>query len=210
MIIATYVLAVSLSARWSGSIVLFVQIATVRLSLHTSRARRGLLAVSNVILVAAVGAVANLFSEHESGVRSFVFIASSALYVVAPISIVRHIAYRRQVDQETMLGALAAYLLIGMAFAFTYRFLGSVEDAPFFGDHGEGTMSQDLFFSFVTLTTTGYGDLVPAGNPGQSFAVLEALLGQLFLVTAVAKIVTVWRPRGWQEPTPGAESVSDE
>jgi len=211
MIIATYVLAVSLSARWSGSIVLFVQIATVRLSLHTSRARRGLVAVSNVILVvAAVGAVANLFSEHESGLRSFVFITSSALYVVAPISIVRNIAYRRQVDQETMLGALAAYLLIGMAFAFTYRFLGSVEDAPFFGDHGEGTMSQDLFFSFVTLTTTGYGDLVPAGNPGQTFAVLEALLVQLFLVTAVGKIVTVWRPRGWQEPTPGADSVPEE
>jgi Ion channel len=211
MIIVTYVLAVSLSARWGGSIVLFAQIATVRLSLHTSQARRGLLAVANVVLVvAAVGAVANLFSGQESGLRSFVFITSSALYVVAPISIVRHIGYRRQVDQETMLGALAAYLLIGMAFAFTYRFLGSVEDAPFFGDRGEGTMSQDLFFSFVTLTTTGYGDLVPAGNPGQSFAVLEALVGELFLVTAVAKIVTVWRPKGWQEPTPGAESASDE
>ncbi len=211
MIITTYILAVTLSARWAGSIVLFVQIATVRLSLHTSQARRGLLAVSNVILVvAAVGAVANLFSENESGLRSFVFITSGILYVVAPISIVRHIAYRRQVDEETMLGALAAYLLIGMAFAFTYRFLGSVENAPFFGGHGEGTMSQDLFFSFVTLTTTGYGDLVPAGNPGQSFAVLEALLGQLFLITAVGKIVTVWRPRGWQGQTPGADSAPEE
>src|SRR4029453_5098828 len=88
MIIATYVLAVSLSARWSGSIVLFVQIATVRLSLHTSRARRGLLAVAHVVVVVAGGgAVAHRFSAHESGVRSFVFIASSALYVVAPISI---------------------------------------------------------------------------------------------------------------------------
>jgi hypothetical protein len=210
MIIATYILAVTLSARWTGSVVLFVQIATVRLALHTSHARRGLLAVSNVVLVvAAAGAVANLFFEHEGGFRSFVFITSSILYVVAPISIVRHIGYRRQVDQETMLGALAAYLLIGMAFAFTYRFLGSVEDSPFFGDNGEGTMSQDLFFSFITLTTTGYGDLVPADNPGQSLAVLEALLGQLFLVTAVAKIVTVWRPRGWQEPSAESDPASD-
>jgi hypothetical protein len=211
MIIATYILAVTLSARWSGSVVLFIQIATVRLALHTSQARRGLLAVSNVILVvAAVGAVANLFSAHEGGFRSFVFITSSILYVVAPISIVRHIGYRRQVDQETMLGALAAYLLIGMAFAFTYRFLGSVEDTPFFGENGEGTMSQDLFFSFITLTTTGYGDLVPAGNPGQSLAVLEALAGQLFLVTAVAKVVTAWRPRGWREPSPESDPASNE
>jgi hypothetical protein len=167
--------------------------------------------VSNVILViAAAGAVANLFSAHESGLRSFVFITSSVLYVVAPVSIVRHIGYRRQVDQETMLGALAAYLLIGMAFAFQYRFIGSVQDTPFFGTDGEGTMSQDLFFSFVTLTTTGYGDLVPAGNPGQSFAVLEALVGQLFLVTAVAKIVTAWRPRGWQASRPESDPATEE
>jgi hypothetical protein len=65
---------------------------------------------------------------------------------------------------------------------------------PFFGPQGAGTLSQDLFFSFTTLTTTGYGDFVPAGNPGQTFAVLEMLIGQLFLVTAVAKVVNAWRP----------------
>ncbi len=51
----------------------------------------------------------------------------------------------------------------------------------------------------MTLTTTGYGNLVPTQNPGQSLAVMEALVGQLFLVTAVAKIVGAWRPRGWKE-----------
>jgi len=129
------------------------------------------------------------------------FAIASLLYVVAPVSVVRHIAYRPAVDQETMLGALSAYLLIGMAFAFAYRSLGAIEAAPFFGADGEGTLSQDLFFSFVSLTTTGYGNLVPAGNPGQTLAVLEALVGQLFLVTAVGKIVTAWRPRGWRGPS---------
>jgi len=61
-------------------------------------------------------------------------------------------------------------------------------------------MSQSLFFSFVTLTTTGYGNLVPATNPEQSLAVMEAVLGQLFLVTAVAKIITAWKPRRWRSP----------
>jgi hypothetical protein len=211
MIIVTYVLATSLSERWGASIVLFVQIATVRLALHTSGARRGLLAVANALfVVAAAGAVANLFSEHDSALRSLVFVISSGLYVVAPVSIVRHIGYRRQVDQETMLGALAAYLLIGMAFAFAYRFVGSVQAGPFFGADGEGTVSQDLFFSFITLTTTGYGNLIPADNPGQSLAVLEALLGQLFLVTAVGKIVTAWRPKAWRGPAPGADGGPDE
>jgi hypothetical protein len=200
MIIATYVLATTLSERWGATVLLFAQIATVRLALRTSLARRGLLAVANVLFaVAGVGAVANLFTDHDTVLRSCVFMAASVLYLVAPVSIVRHIGYRREVDQETMLGALAAYLLIGMAFAFVYRFVGSVQGGSFFGADGDGNVSQDLFFSFVTLTTTGYGNLVPAGNPGQSLAVLEALLGQLFLVTAVAKIVTAWRPRAWRE-----------
>jgi hypothetical protein len=96
-----------------------------------------------------------------------------------------------------------------MAFAFVYRFLGAVQASTFFGDWGDGTLSQDLFFSFVTLTTTGYGNLVPAGNPGQSLAVLEALLGQLFLVTAVGKLVSAWRPRGWRDSSMDAGRSSD-
>jgi hypothetical protein len=208
-IVATYVLAVTLSERWGAMILVLVQIGTVRLALRTSQGRRGLLLVANVLFaVAAASAVANLFTDAESGLRGFVFVAASLLYVVAPVSIVRHIAYRPGVDQETMLGALAAYLLIGMAFAFAYRSFGAIETAPFFGADGEGTLSQDLFFSFVTLTTTGYGNLVPAGNPGQSLAVLEALLGQLFLVTAVGKIVTAWRPRAWREASDDTENGS--
>jgi prepilin signal peptidase PulO-like enzyme (type II secretory pathway) len=211
MIVATYVLAVSLPDQWGATVLVLVQIVTVRLVLHTSQARRGLLLVANVLfVVAAVAAVVNLFTDHDSQLSSYVFVAASLLYVVAPVSIVRHVVYRREVDQETMLGALAAYLLIGMAFAFAYRFLGAIETAPFFGADGEGTLSQDLFFSFVTLTTTGYGDLVPADNPGQSLAVLEAILGQFFLVTAVGKIVTAWRPKVWGEPSADAESPPDE
>ena len=72
---------------------------------------------------------------------------------------------------------------------------------PFFGAEGEDSLSDDLFFSFVTLTTTGYGNLVPAGNPGQTLAVFEALVGQIFLVTAIGKVVSAWRPRRWR-PSP--------
>jgi hypothetical protein len=200
MIVVTYVMAAALSERWGATILVFVQIGTVWLALRTSEARRGLLVAANVLFVVAVaGGVVNLFTDAESGLSGCVFVAASLLYVVAPVAIVRHVAYRTAVDQETMLGALAAYLLIGMAFAFAYRSVGAIETAPFFGADGEGTMSQDLFFSFVTLTTTGYGNFVPAGNPGQILAVLEALLGQLFLVTAVGKLVSAWRPRSWRD-----------
>ena len=120
---------------------------------------------------------------------------------------VRDLGLRRSVDRETVLGAIAAYLTVGMFFAFVYRAIGILQPAPFFGSQGDGDTAQVLFFSFVTLTTTGYGDLVPAANPGQTMAVLEAVLGQLFLVTAVAKIITAWKPKGWRaSDDPGNQS----
>jgi ion channel len=51
-----------------------------------------------------------------------------------------------------------------------------------------------LFFSFTTLTTTGFGNYVPVANPGQTLAVAEMLIGQLFLIIAVGKVIATWRP----------------
>jgi hypothetical protein len=56
-------------------------------------------------------------------------------------------------------------------------------------------LADQLFFSFSTLTTTGYGNLVPVGAAGQSVAIGEAITGQLFLVIAVARVVSGWRAR---------------
>jgi hypothetical protein len=199
MILATYGLALAADRPWTLTALLMAQTGTVWWVLRTARARRGLrLWAAVVFTFAAVGAVAGVFSDGNARLVGLTFVAGAVLYLVAPASIVRHIAFRPAVDRETMLGALAAYLLLGMAFAFAYRCLGALQRGPFFGPAGDGTLSEDLFFSFVTLTTTGYGNLVPARNPGQTLAVLEALLGQLFLVTAVAKIVEAWRPRGWR------------
>jgi hypothetical protein len=173
-----------------------VQIGTVWVTLRASRARRSARAIVNIALTAAaLAALANLFFHNQIHGSIVAPWASCLLYLIAPVSIIRHLVLRRTVDSETVLGAIAAYLMAGMFFAFLYHALGlSQTQPPFFGTQGRGTVSQDLFFSFTTLTTTGYGNLVPAGNPGQTFAVLEMLIGQLFLVTAVAKVVSAWRP----------------
>jgi hypothetical protein len=198
LIVLSYVLAVTVHGSEAPSVVLFVQIATVWFSLRTSQAHRTLLGVASVLLlVAAAVAIIGLFTGTSTWPLKAVFLMSCLLYTVAPISIVRHIAFREAVDRETMLGAICAYLLIGMAYAFIYLAIGSLQAAPFFGANGAAAASQTLFFSFTTLSTTGYGNLVPAGQPGQSLAVSEMILGQLFLITAVGKIVTAWRPKAW-------------
>jgi hypothetical protein len=195
LIALTYVLSVSLTGAWSASVVLAIQMLTLWVALHTSRARRPLrLFCLVVIVLAGAAAIGNLAAQADR-VPAFAFLASLLLYFVAPFVIVRNIALRREVDTQTLLGAVCAYLMIGMFFAFAYRFIGIVQGGAFFGPQGEGTVPQDLFFSFTTLTTTGYGNLVPAANPGQSLAVLEMVVGQLFLITAVGKIISAWTPR---------------
>jgi hypothetical protein len=196
LILATYVLlSLPVGKAWTPSVAVFVEIATVWVILHTSESRRITRRFANVLLLAAaVAAIISLLTT-KSHAPTGLFVASSLLYFIAPISIVRHLMLRNKVDVQTLLGAIAAYLLIGMFFAFVYRSIGTLQASPFFGANGEGTMSQDLFFSFTTLTTTGYGNLVPAQNPGQTMAVSEMILGQLFLITAVGKLVSSWRPK---------------
>jgi len=198
LVVVTYLAAVSFPVRPGHSLVLGFQITTVWLTLRAARAPRlvRLWASTAFIAVATLAVVEGIVVVPGKAV-ALAFGVSGLLYLIAPIFVVRDIGSRRQVDRETVLGAITGYLLVGMFFAFAYRAIGIIQPLPFFGAAGPGDTAQALFFSFVTLTTTGYGNLVPASNPGQTMAVLEAVVGQLFLVTAVAKVVTAWRPKGW-------------
>jgi hypothetical protein len=209
LIVVTYVLSATITATWAVSLVLFVQIATIWVTLQASQARRRLREVTGAVLVAsaAVGTL-NLFIPREHSGTGVMAVVSGLLYVAAPVIIVRRLVLRQAVDTQTVLGAIATYLMVGMAFAFAYGALGAVQAGPFFGPLGEGSFSEDLFFSFTTLTTTGYGNLVPAANPGQTFAVLEMLIGQLFLVTALAKVVSTWRPGQGRGRSPTEDEAS--
>ena len=196
LVVATYVVSVSVTETRAASIVLTVQLATVWLTLRTSQAHRLVRLVADIVLcLAAVVAGLSFFVHNPGDQLGGIFTVCCLLYLIAPFSIVRHLMMRRAIDTETLLGAVAAYLLIGMFFAFAYKAAGEFGSMPFFGAAGPGSLSQDLFFSFVTMTTVGYGNLVPAANPGQTFAVLEAVTGQLFLVVAVGKIISSMRPR---------------
>jgi Ion channel len=196
LILLTYALSATITSGWATSLVLFVQIATIWATLQASQARAGLRKIASALLVVSAAiAIVHLIIPRQAAGDGVMAVVSGLLYLAAPVIIVRHLVLRRAVDTQTVLGAIAAYLMVGMSFAFAYRALGALQAGPFFGSQGgEGTFSEDLFFSFTTLTTTGYGNLVPATNPGQTFAVMEMLTGQLFLVTAVAKVVSAWRP----------------
>jgi hypothetical protein len=198
LLLITYVASATATQQWQRSLIVVLQVLTVSLALRVAGARRVVLTIAAIALAyAIVVAIFGLFSSESDRTTGLLFIASAALYFLAPLSILRSIVLQQDVDQETVLGAIDAYLFLGMFFAYAYQAIGAFGD-PFFQGGVEATVPRSLFFSFTTLTTTGYGNLVPAGQLGQTVAVGEMLLGPLFLVTAVAKVITVWRPARWR------------
>jgi voltage-gated potassium channel len=134
---------------------------------------------------------------NSSSIVGLTYLLPAGLLVTAtlPVTLSRVLQHRR-VTSETVLGALCAYVLIGLLFAFLYLAVSDLRDAPFFVQPGPHSQSEFLYYSFVALTTLGFGDLSPSVGLPQALTVLEALFGNIFLVTLVARLVTLWVRQG--------------
>ena len=120
------------------------------------------------------------------------------------VVIVHGVISHSEVNAQSVIGAITVYILLGMVFISIYTVVAVLGDGPFFAQGTDGTLSLRLYFSFVTLTTVGYGDYTAAGTAGHTFAVTEALVGQVYLVTVVALLVSRMRVRA-RAPRGGGE-----
>jgi len=195
LVLATYVLGSLTAFRgWTGALTTLVAATAAVVGLAGAGARPVVIRAAAILaLVAIVLAVLAQIVEdvHLLGASSFVVVI---LLLVAAGAILRAVLEETQVGFRTILGAISVYTVLGLLFTFLYAALDRVQSTPFFGSGVNLEHGDILFFSFTTLTTTGYGNLVPAGQPGRMFAGLEMLMGQIFLVTLVAGLVSLWRP----------------
>jgi hypothetical protein len=164
-----------------------VALGSANARLPVVRVAAGLAAVSVVCAILSA-------SFDWRGLLAASGLVTAVLLFVAAGAVLRTVVNAAEVGFRTILGAISVYIILGLLFSFLYVALDRIQGSPFFG---EGTTVHDgdtLLFSFYTLTTTGYGNLVPAGQPGKLFAGLEMLIGNIFLVTLVAGLVSLWRP----------------
>lgn len=147
-----------------------------------------------VVLIGVAVALASLLLFVDSAqLVGLTYLLPVALLVTVTLPVtINRVLHHRRVSHETVLGALCAYVLIGLLFAFLYLAVSELRNEPFFVQPGEHAQSEYVYFSFVTLTTLGFGDLSPSVGLPQALTALEALLGQVFLVTLVARLVTLW------------------
>lgn len=158
-------------------------------------AKRGTRIVDIVAGVAVLASIVVSFASNlpetsslslSAGTPSMILVI---ITVLAPAFITRRLFQHSVVTKQTLYGAVAAYLLVALGFSYAFQSVPAFGAAEFFGQI-EPTTSF-MYFSLVTVTTLGYGDLVPVGEFGRFLATAEAVIGQIFLVTVVARIVSL-------------------
>jgi hypothetical protein len=195
LVLTTYVLTSLLPNRgWSAVILTIATSATSIVALTSSHARPGL--VRSAILLSGLtillAAVAAASDDHIW--LNFASVIQITLLAIAMGAVLHRVVTTAEVGSRTILGAISVYTVLGILFTFLYGTIDRVQSTPFFEGVPHPASSDFLFFSYTTLTTTGYGDLVPGGQPGRMLSGLEMMIGQIFLVTLVAGLVSLWRP----------------
>jgi Ion channel. len=117
---------------------------------------------------------------------------------MAAVLILRFVMQAKRVDNDVVFAALSVYLLFGLIFGFIYFIIegawpGSlVHNVASASLEGGIRLSQTIYFSFVTLATLGYGDIIPANDIIRSLAIIQTMCGQVYLVVLVARLVTLY------------------
>lgn len=198
LLVITYFIASLLpEATWSRLLSQVPIGATLLITLRTSHAHPRLQRIARVGVVG--GFFLTLVGCLVGDTLWLVYLVFLALLLVTPFVILNRVLRHSTVTIETIAGAIDVYILFGLIFSALYRLIATVAGTSFFAQTQHPTNNQYLYFSFVSLTTVGYGDLTPATKLGRSVVVLEPLLGQIFLVTTVARLVSIFRPQRREE-----------
>ena len=189
------------NTTWLKVVGVLLQGGMVLFAFFVSRAPRRAWRLATVLVPIAVilGIIGHV---SESGfAESITAVVAVILPVAAIVVLVRRIVEDLpSVSARTILGLLSVYLLMGMTFAALFATIAVISDKPFFAQTKTAEPVDFTYFSFVTLSTVGYGDLTAANPMPRMLAAIEGLTGQLYLVTVVAVAVSRVRRRGSQPP----------
>jgi len=163
------------------------------LALRAARLSPRVMRIASAVAIAAL--VVSIVKATAGGIgEGAARSTNAALIALGPpaivVGLVRDLRETGSVRVQSLFGVLSLYMLIGMGFGFVYGAIDYFGGDPVFAAGQSATVSNCLYFSFITLSTVGYGDFVARTDLGHTLAVFEALIGQIYLVTVVSLIVT--------------------
>ena len=123
-------------------------------------------------------------------------IAGFLFFFFTVAAILAYLFRENEVTADVIIGSVCAYFLLGLMWAFIYPLLEAAQPGSFVhGSESLTTTGDFIYFSFVTLTTLGYGDMLPITNKAKSLAVMEAITGQLYVAIIIARLVGIYIAR---------------
>jgi len=204
LLIVTYLL----SASGLSTVAAYVQFAlflgVVLLVLRTAQVNRAVATAAAAVTLAGTAAALGVALTRTSAGIGVADLWKGLVLLFTAVLIVRRVLDHPTVTMQSIYGALSAYLIIGLMFAAYYGAIQHLGTGQFFARGQPANTQTFQYFSFTTLTTLGYGDFTAAGNGGRALAVIEALTGQVFLATLVARLVAAFRSSGRQQEQPPA------
>ena len=194
LVLALLVLSYLVSALGGSSTLRLLEasfvVVALWLALHASatgpRVRLGAAAMLLAALIAVVIITQFVADNTARGIGELWFVL---VFLLTLVAVLRRVLIHQEVTLETICGALAAYLLLGMMFSSVYGAMADLGNQQLFVQVAEPSIPLRQYFSFATLTTLGYGDVTAATDIGRAVAILEAICGQIFLVTLIARLV---------------------
>jgi len=187
MVIWLFLLPV-FDARGTGANIMIAafSLITIQALSITARSRRERLFFSLWVVLLLVSPALEL----PGLLKDVIGILAGALLIFVPVRLSAHVLNHDDVDANTIFGALCAYFFLGMSWSVIYEIvLARAPDAIAVPEGYDRTFSTSVYFSFTTLTTLGYGDITPRSSLARMLAIMEALIGQIYLVVIVAKLV---------------------
>ncbi len=199
ILIFTYLLSAFTKGVLISTFQVLLFLAVVLIALRNGQLPpRAIRIVSIAVLAGSVLAAVLLLLDSDGPGAGVANIWTALILLLSAVLIVRRVLAQPEITLRSIYGAISAYLVLGLMFAALYaamyRFGGNTFFAQGKPDTGDTRLFQ--YFSFVTLTTTGYGDFTAAASGGQAVAVIEAITGQIFLATLVARLVASFRGAG--------------
>ena len=195
-IFATFVFAaVAGDATWTNGVLLLLCSLMFSAAVWTSGVARAGARWITVLLALSGSTAVGVLAANRPGLNGVAGILSALLAVATIGAVAVGVIDQGEINEQSITGAICIYILLGIVFLFIFNAMSEIGSGPFFAQGTDGTRAIRLYFSYVTLATLGYGDYTPAGNLGHTLAVVEALLGQLYLVTVVALLVSRVRGR---------------
>ena len=192
--------ALGFDERWLRVAAGALQLAALVVAFAATALRREHLLLGGLATAGVVTVVLSAVSGPPGVAQGLASVCTAVVLAAVLVGVLDRVLRHREVTLQTIFGAVCGYFLIGLLFSAIYSGLDAFSSVPLFGEPVASSVYS--YFSFVALTTVGFGDYTAVTDLGRRVVAIEAVAGQVFIATTLARLVSMFRPpqTGLREP----------